>query len=432
MVAINAVRIAAQSQHRFPPAHNTACGPFLIGGTYWVVAKDNSSTTAPMIAYKTADPSIADNWTAVTGAARSDSFNHCSAVVDGSVIRMVGLNPSTNALYYHAIDTTTDTWTVQDQVIASFSRGTGSTRPNANLIQLSTGRLVVSFSGNQERVAGTDYQRTYYSYSDDDGATWTTPVETCTTGGAFSWEHGTAMLGSADRTHIVLLTSSGSAPSGAGTYMTTLLADGTLGAPNFLSSTYMHTDVGAGDPTTGVCRFPWIGASTDIAELRAVRFTSADDVTAIDGTETIIARNPGNRSGNRIFFAGTKWAASHVEFGVGDVSSSAVRFAEFDGSAWAEVGLVSEEVLHQSGQSGDNWLTLNAFVDSNGTVHLATGLYGDFTYPFYASHAFTTTDLHRWDGTAWQPVPQIYYWDGAAHTPKPLKRWDGTNWQSVT
>lgn len=156
--------------------------PFKVGGSFYIVARDASTTTAiKVLKADSDDPS--GTWAEQDAANRPDDttsgntlFSSLHAIADGSTIHIISHVHGTVAGYarYHTFDTSTNTWSIKDEIIISAANVGGVASVCAIGVR-SDGDVLVVYSGISEKIMGVDYDRVYLARRE--GGVWTVNID---------------------------------------------------------------------------------------------------------------------------------------------------------------------------------------------------------------------------------------------------------------
>ena len=169
-----------------PVFEDNGMGPYVNGGDTYLFAKGDGvvGSISTMGVLKATDASDPTNWAAVvTSAFPQGEFSGpqtISTVQVGVKIHTLFLQDAAGGqmgIYYSRFDMSLDEWdeidTTQIEVLITQIL---ETPDNSSLVVRSNGDIVVTFSGEEEKVHGTNFDRIHFSVSSDGGQTWSAPV----------------------------------------------------------------------------------------------------------------------------------------------------------------------------------------------------------------------------------------------------------------
>ncbi len=186
------------------PDQNYFCGPFKSsGGAYYAVVLESTGSTPEV--FKATDPT--SSFTA------QDTSNNPTqtplsmwAYQDGDIIHIVAAGSSAPEIRYHRFSMTSDTWVTTGQTIEDL----GKNAPGSTILAVSActrgafgDPVVCLYSGQTDRVMGTDYERVDHA-TRTTSSTWTLRgLALGTSSDEFWWRGCACAIGTSNSVHFL-------------------------------------------------------------------------------------------------------------------------------------------------------------------------------------------------------------------------------------
>lgn len=271
------------------------------GGSFYVVAIDDTNDVCEVWKADGDDPT--DAWTEQDSANSVECDAPCvSCILDGDLIHIVhiiGVGVNNRGVRYHQFDTSSDTWSVDNEVIESTMDAAQSW---ASISVRSDGDVFVTYNSSTDRVMGGDKERA--DGNQRTSGTWGGPFS-LDAGGDVHYGNPNCILGTNDSTHFMWLstadtandpptawTDTGARTVSSGDVLSTTQTNGAdsggvlLGSSNILS----YDDGG----TQRIINIYGLDTSANM-----VRGTEdgGDDISSLNSTSPVFNDEPPNANG---------------------------------------------------------------------------------------------------------------------------------------
>jgi len=181
------------------PIENSYAGPFKVGTAFYIVLKE-STGGRPQV-YKATDPT--SSFSAQDAAGRPAAVpGSMWAVAEGTDIHIATQEdgPTLDGdAHYHRFSTTTDTWSLIDDLIETPVNAPNLRREGVSLALRSDGDIVVLYTGDTDKVMGVTFNRC--DYARFEGTSWSVGINVGGQGLEENHVAGVVVRGASDKMH---------------------------------------------------------------------------------------------------------------------------------------------------------------------------------------------------------------------------------------